>query len=119
MRPTEQVMLAVSGPTPTPSRAGNATRVPPPATALMAPATTPAPVTRAAWAGVTRTNLGERRVRPLPARLRRCRIGPGELGQRRDPRVALVGPVVLRLRHVDAGGRLHGPQDHGQDDGDE
>src|SRR3954468_15514802 len=98
MRPTEQVMFAVSGPTPTPSSAGNATRVPPPATALIAPATTPAPATRAAWAGVMATKLGEGRVRSLPAGLRRCGIGAGELGQRRDPRVALVGPVVLRLR---------------------
>src|SRR4051812_19044676 len=102
MRPTEQVMLAVSGPTPTPSSAGNATSVPPPATALMAPARTPAPATRAAWAGVMATKLGERRVRSLPARLRRCRVRPGQLGQRRDPRVAFVRPVVLRLRDVDA-----------------
>src|SRR3954454_21444296 len=115
MRPTEQVMLAVSGPTPTPSSAGNATSVPPPATALIAPARTPAPVTRAAWAGVMATKLGERRVRPLPARLRRRRIGTRELGQRCDPRVALVRPVVLRLCHVDARRRLHRPQDHGQD----
>ena len=51
---TVLVTVAVSGGYPTASRAGNEMRVPPPASAFTAPASTPAPARSALWNRFTR-----------------------------------------------------------------
>src|SRR3954463_16065703 len=54
MRATALVALAISGVIPTARAAGKETSDPPPATELMAPATTEAAASKAAWVGFMR-----------------------------------------------------------------